>query len=159
MEEPGIPPVAEGPLYSMVLTTQAIHCTPYEGWEDLETPGGERVSGLEVCAEFEDACWCETRETTHFGTALVTSGSETEEGCFRWKLVESGFWAYPEGLVCPEKGDWSLDIEAYPDSTCAISLPPLVEWTQLVRMEVVCEWTTDEGTVLVADRLLIQILS
>ncbi|MBW2262455.1 MAG: hypothetical protein JRG91_10825 [Deltaproteobacteria bacterium] len=144
--------------HSMILTSEAVSCTPYEGWETLETPQGEIVSGVEVCAEWEDACWCERNESTRFGMAVVLSDPESGSGCLSWDLVESEFWAYPHGTVCPTPGGWSLDLDAYPDSACGIAILPQVEWNELTRMEVVCEWTTDDGTVFVTDRLYFQLL-
>ncbi len=143
-------------LHSMILTTEAVSCTPYQGWETLETPQGEIVSGIEVCAEWQDACWCETSETTRFGMAVVQAGPG--DGCLSWDLHESEFWAYPHGTVCPAAGGWSLDLNAYPDSACGIAIPPQVEWGELTRMELVCTWTTDDGTVSVTDRLYFQLL-
>ena len=43
-------------------------------------------------------------------------------------------------------------------SACGIAIPPQVEWNELTRMEVVCTWTTDDGTVFVTDRFYFQIL-
>jgi hypothetical protein len=147
-------PEEEGPrLHSMILNSSAVSCTPYEGWETLEAPSGEIVSGVEVCAEWQDACWCETSETTRFGMAEVLAD---ETGCWSWDLVQSEFWAYPHGTLCPAPGGWNLELEAYPDSSCGISIAPMVEWSELTRMEVVCTWTTEDGTVLVTDRLLFQ---
>jgi len=151
--------VADGERqHSMILTTEAVSCTPYEGWETLETPQGEMVSGVEVCAEWEDACWCETSETTRFGTVSIQPDATAGSGCYSWDLLSSEFWAYPHGTVCPAPGGWSLDLDAYPDSACGIAIPPQVDWNELTRLEVVCTWTTDDGTVHVTDRLYFQLL-
>jgi hypothetical protein len=145
-------------MHSITLTTQAVACAPYLEYKQMETPDGEIVTGIDVCAEFEDACSCEASERVLSGTARVQVLEEPTQGCIMWELVQAEFWAYTRGILCPEAGGWSLDMDSYPDSSCGIVLEPQLEWMTPTRMELVCEWTTDDGSAWVVDRLYFQIL-
>jgi hypothetical protein len=140
------------PLHAVTLTTRAVSCTPYEEYAQMETSSGELVSGVAVCAEFEGACACETSQQVRTGLAVV----DRVGGCFSWNLVESTFWAYTSGTICETETSWELDVQGYEGSVCGIALEPQFADGTLVRVEVVCEWTTDDSSAAVTDRLLIQ---
>ena len=140
------------PLYSVTLTTLAVSCTPYEEYAQMQTGTGELVTGLAVCAEFEGACACETSEQVRVGLAVV----DRVGGCFSWNLVESTFWAYSSGTICEAETSWELDVQGYDGSACGFAIEPQFVEGELVRVEIVCEWSTDDSSVAVTDRLLIQ---
>ena len=118
----------------------------------MQTPSGEIVTGIDVCAEFQDACSCETSRETRRAMAVVTRDGD----CLGWTVTETSFWSYTTGMVCPGGGSWSLNLDSYPDSTCALTIEPQMDAQGLRRMEIVCEWVTDDGAVKVTDRLLLQ---
>jgi hypothetical protein len=111
-----------------------------------------------VCAEFEDACSCEQSSRTLEGLAVFSAQDGFGVGCLAWRLVEASFWAYATGLVCPDGAGWDLTLDSFEGSRCALSMDPQIEDGLLERMEVVCEWTTDDGSARVTDRLLFQLV-
>jgi hypothetical protein len=139
-------------LYEVLLTTSAVSCRPYEEYQTMTTPEGAEVSGIEVCAEFTGACDCGSHEETRDALARV-SGDGT---CFTWQLVSSSFWAYETGGVCRSGGGWELSLEPYPGGVCGLSIEPQIRDGVLFAMEVLCRWTTDDGTTRVTDRILVQ---
>ncbi len=146
-----------GVSYEVNLTTTAVVCIPYVQFQTLVTPEGESVSGLTVCAEFENTCSCEKGEETRQGVANIARSHGILGECLTWTLVKSSFWAYHSGTTCPVPGGWQLLIEPYPGASCGYSIPPQMATDGFpLRFEVVCEWDTTDPPARIVDRLLFQ---